>query len=118
MVVGAYAAPMSKTNSSTVFTDLAAEVEIPAEGTLSRVLYKDDTVRVVVFAFDIGQELTEHSTPLPAIIQVVSGRLDLDLDGEHVEAAPGVWVRMPPGLPHGVRALEPTVMLLTMLRVG
>ena len=107
---------MNESSAATVFTDLAAEVEIPVEGTLSRVLYKDDAVRVVVFAFDAGQELTEHATPLPAIIQVVSGRLALDLGGQHVDAAPGVWVHMPPSLPHGVRALEPSVMLLTMLR--
>lgn len=102
--------------SATVFADLAAEVEIPTEGTLSRVLYKDDSVRVVVFAFDAGQELTEHSTPLPAIIQVVSGRLELDLGGEHVDAGTGVWVHMPPSLPHGVRAVEPSIMLLTMMK--
>jgi quercetin dioxygenase-like cupin family protein len=102
--------------TATVFADLAAEVEIPVEGTLSRVLYTDDSVRVVVFAFDADQELTEHSTPLPAIIQVVSGRLELDLGGAHVDAGPGLWARMPPSLPHSVRAVEPSIMLLTMVR--
>lgn len=107
---------MDPSDTATVFPDLAAEVEIPVEGTLSRVLYRDESVRVVIFAFDADQELTEHSTPVPAIIQVVSGRFDLDLGGEHVDAGPGVWVHMPPSLPHSVRAVEPSVMLLTMVR--
>jgi quercetin dioxygenase-like cupin family protein len=92
---------------ATVFTDLAAEVEIPAEGTLSRVLYRDDRVRVVIFAFDSAQELTEHTAARDAVI--------LTLGDEVVEAAAGSWVHMPAHLPHSVVALEPSVMLLTML---
>jgi quercetin dioxygenase-like cupin family protein len=107
---------MSANPPATVFADIAAEVEIPKDGTLSRVLYKDGRLRVVVFAFDADQELTEHSTPLAAIVQVVSGRLRLALGEEAVEIGPGSWVHMPPGLPHTVRALEPSVMLLSMVR--
>jgi len=102
--------------SATVFTDLAAEVEIPAEGTLSRVLYKDNRVRVVIFAFDTGQELTEHTASVAAVVQVVKGRLRLTLGDETVEVGPGSWVHMPPHLGHSVQTLEPSVMLLSMLR--
>ncbi len=109
---------MSEGLAATVFRDVAAEVEIPPEGTLSRVLYKDDRIRVVVFAFDAGQELTAHTAPVAAVIEVVSGRLRLSLGDESHEAAPGSWVHMEPDLTHSVRALEPSVMLLTMLRGG
>ena len=106
---------MSPAPPASVFLDIAAEVEIPAEGTLSRVLYRDDQIRVVVFAFDEAQELTDHTAPKPAIVQVVSGRIQLDLDGELVELGPGSWVRMAAHLTHAVLALEPTVMMLTLL---
>jgi quercetin dioxygenase-like cupin family protein len=102
-------------DNATVFADLAAEVEIPADGTLSRVLYSDDRIRVVVFAFDAGQELTEHTAAAPALVQVVSGRLRLTLGSETTEVGPGSWVHMPAQLPHAVCALEPAVMLLTLL---
>lgn len=102
----------------TVFTDVATEVEIPRDGTLSRVLYKDEQVRLVAFAFDAGQELTEHTAAVPAVIQVVRGRLSLTLGGDEVAAEPGAWIRMPAHLPHSVHALEPSVMLLTMLTQG
>jgi quercetin dioxygenase-like cupin family protein len=100
-----------------VMLDVAAEVEIPVEGTLSRVLYRDDQVRVVVFAFDEDQELTDHTAAKPAIVQVVTGRIRLDLDGDPVELGPGSWVRMPAHLTHAVAALEPSVMMLTLLGV-
>ena len=101
---------------ATVFPDLAAEVEIPADGTLSRVLHKDDSIRVVIFAFDTDQELTEHTASVDAVIQVVKGRLRLTLGDETVEIDPGSWVHMPPHFRHSVRALEPSVMLLSMPR--
>lgn len=103
-------------DSETVFLDVASEVEIPEEGTLTRVLYRDDQIRVVVFAFDERQELTDHTAAVPALVQVISGRIRLDLDGDPVELGPGSWVRMEANLTHAVLALEPSVMLLTLLR--
>jgi quercetin dioxygenase-like cupin family protein len=103
-------------DQATVFFDVAREVEIPAEGTLTRVLYRDDQIRVVVFAFDEGQELTDHTAAVPALVQVVEGRIRLDLDGDPVDLEPGSWVRMAANLTHAVVALEPSVMLLTLLR--
>jgi quercetin dioxygenase-like cupin family protein len=106
---------MTADSSASIFPDLAGEVAIPVDGTLSRVVYRDDQIRVVVFAFDGGQELTDHTAAKPAIVQVVSGRIRLDLDGEPVELGPGSWVRMAANLTHAVLALEPTVMVLTLL---
>jgi len=103
-------------STSSVFPDVASEVEIPDEGTLTRVLYRDDQIRVVVFAFDEGQELTDHTAAVPTLVQVVSGRIRLDLDGDPVDLEPGSWVRMEANLTHAVLALEPSVMLLTLVR--
>ncbi|MCC7076906.1 MAG: cupin domain-containing protein [Acidimicrobiia bacterium] len=102
----------------TYLENVADGIEIPAAGTLSRTLYKDDDMKVVVFAFDSGEELSEHTSSSPAVIQVLRGHLRLTLDGEVVEAASGSWVHMTAGLRHAVRAAEPTVMLLTLLRDG
>lgn len=109
---------MDQPNTATVFRDVAAEVTIPKDGTLSRVLYKDEQVRLVVFALDAGQELTDHSAAMAAIVEVVSGRIRLGLGNEHVEMTPGSWVHMTANLRHSVVALEQSVMLLTMLRGG
>ncbi|NND01448.1 MAG: cupin domain-containing protein [Acidimicrobiia bacterium] len=91
---------------------------MPTEGTLSKVIYKDDQVRLVLFAFDAGQELTEHTAAIPAIVEVISGRLRVGLGDQESELAPGSWVHMPANLRHSVLAVEPSVMLLTMLKAG
>ncbi len=104
------------TASHTFLAELTTSMEIPTEGTLSKVVYKDDSVRVVTFAFDRDQELTEHTAAMPAIVQVLSGRLRLTMGTDTVEVRPGDWAHMTAGLPHSVAALEPSVMLLTLLR--
>ncbi len=91
------------------------QLEIPEDGTLSRILYRDDRLRVVGFAFDGGQELTEHTAAVPALIQVLTGRLSVSLDDEAIEVDPGGWLRMEAHLAHSLRAIEPSVVLLTML---
>jgi quercetin dioxygenase-like cupin family protein len=106
------------TDPHTFLADLVAGTVVPPEGTLSKVVFKDDRIRVVVFAFDKGQELTEHTASLPAIVQVLSGSLRLVMGSETVEIIPGDWAHMKAGLPHSVEALEPSLMLLTLLKDG
>lgn len=96
---------------------MLAELPIPLDGALSRTLHHGDDVRLVGFAFAEGQQLTEHSSALAVVIQVVTGRLSLRLgdDPSDVELGPAGWVHLRPRVPHSLRALEPTVMLLTMV---
>ena len=109
---------MDEQTDGTILADLTAEVDIPVNGTLSRVLYKDDHVRLVAFAFDTGQELTDHTAGVPAIVQVVSGELEISLAGVVSTVGPKSWVHMRAGLTHAVKALEPSVMVLTLLKVN
>lgn len=95
--------------------DLTAEIEIPRDGTLSRVLHRDDLLRVVGFGFDAGQELTEHTASRPAIVQVISGRLRVTVGADSHELTPTSWLLIPADARHSVFAVEPTVMLLTLV---
>jgi quercetin dioxygenase-like cupin family protein len=102
--------------SSVSIPDLLAEVEVPEEGTLSRVVYKDDRLRLVVFAFDTGQELTEHRSSSAAIVQVPKGTIDFTVEGTTHRLTPTSWLYMEPDQPHSLIAIEPSILLLTMLR--
>ncbi len=102
--------------AATIIDQLTTELDIPRDGTLSRVVFKDGDVRVVIFGFDTDQELTEHTASKPAIVQIIKGRAHVTLGEQEAVITPGGWVHMPAGLPHAVQALEPTVMLLTLLQ--
>ncbi|NWG21855.1 MAG: cupin domain-containing protein [Chloroflexi bacterium] len=95
---------------------LAQQADIPREGTLSRTIYADDQIKVVLFAMDAGQELSEHTAAVPAIIEMIAGTAQLTLGREVIEATPGIWVHMPARLPHAILARTPMLLLLTLLR--
>lgn len=96
--------------------DLGALIEIPPDGTLSRTIYADERVKAVIFGFDAGQELSEHTASMPAIIHIVSGEARLTLGGDVHAAGAGAWAHMPANLSHSVYATTPVVMLLLLLK--
>jgi quercetin dioxygenase-like cupin family protein len=96
--------------------DALGAVTVQQGSVVSKVLHRDERLDVTVFAFDVGEGLTEHTASRTAIVQVLSGRLRLTVDGEDLDAKAGSWLRMDAGTPHAILALEPTTMLLTMLR--
>lgn len=102
----------------TYIADLAKQVDIPVDGILSRTLYDDEQVKVVLFGFGAGQELSEHTASMPAILHIVQGEARLTLGDDSVEAEAGAWVHMPPELRHGVYAKTPVVMLLLLIKPG
>lgn len=99
----------------TYIDDLARTVEIPSNGILSRTVRSDAAVSVVLFGFDAGQELSEHTASRPALLQILRGEARLTLGPDTVEAHAGAWVHMPVGLPHSVHATTPLVMQLVLL---
>ena len=96
--------------------DLAKEVEPPDDGILTRTLFNDDDVKAVIFGFGQGQELSEHTASMPAILHFIQGEATLTLGDETVEAQPGTWIHMPANLQHSVHAKTPVVMLLLLLK--
>jgi len=91
-------------------------VEVAEAATVSRVLLRSAGGNVTLFAFAGGQELSEHTAPFDALVHVLQGELALVIGGEDVLARPGEIVLMPADIPHALRAVDDTKMLLTMLR--
>lgn len=85
-------------------------------GIASRVLAKTTGGGLTLFAFDVGQGLSEHTSPFDAMVMVLSGALTITIAGTPVVVPAGTIVRLPANVPHAVDAGEPTRMLLIMLR--
>jgi quercetin dioxygenase-like cupin family protein len=95
---------------------LGAEVEYAPGSVVSRTIAKGRAGSLTLFAFDAGEELSEHTAPFDAFVQVLDGAVELTIGGERVIARSGETVRMPAGIPHAVRAVERFKMLLSMIR--
>ncbi len=95
----------------THFSDLAKEVQPPDKGIRSRTLYNDDRLKVVLFGFAQGEELSEHTASMPAVLQFLRGEASVGLGDDIVEAQAGTWVHMPKGLRHSIQAKTPAASL-------
>ncbi|HUV48300.1 MAG TPA: cupin domain-containing protein [Actinomycetes bacterium] len=107
---------MAKTDVSetTVVGTLHADLPITTEATTSRTAVSNDAVRVVSFAMDAGQELTDHSAPRPVVVQVVEGDLAFTVAGQRHELTAGDVVYLAPNERHAVLALTPCRFVLVL----
>jgi len=96
--------------------NLAEVTQFSDAGIVSRALHDQDGVRATLFAFAAGQQLTEHSTPSRALVQILTGTCEFTLAGKKTPVRAGDLLHLPPGLPHAVFATEPFSMLLVTIR--
>lgn len=105
--------------SSTIYAQpiRLSEAIAYAEGAIvSRTLIDRKAGTLTLFAFDVGQGLSEHTAPYDATVQVLDGEGELTIGGEKVVARAGELVIMPAHVPHAVRARQRFKMLLIMIR--
>ncbi|MBN9119930.1 MAG: cupin domain-containing protein [Planctomycetes bacterium] len=99
-----------------LIADLAKELVPPADGILSRTLFANDRLKAVGFGFAAGEELSEHTAAVPAVLHVLSGEATLTLGGDRRDVGAGAWAHMPARLPHSIQARTPVTMLLLLLK--
>ena len=95
---------------------LASLVDYGEGSIVSRILVKGKAGSLTLFAFDAGQNLSEHTTPFDALVQVVEGQAEVTIDGQSIKVKAGQLILMPANIPHAVDARERFKMLLSMIR--
>ncbi len=83
---------------------------------VSRTLINQKTGTVTLFAFDQGQELSEHTAPYDALVQVLDGETEITIVGQPFHLKAGDLIIMPANDPHAVKAMTKFKMMLTMIR--
>jgi quercetin dioxygenase-like cupin family protein len=83
---------------------------------VSRTLINQKTGTVTLFAFDAGQELSEHTAPYDALVQALDGETEITISGQSHQLKAGDLIIMPANQPHAVKALTKFKMMLTMIR--
>jgi quercetin dioxygenase-like cupin family protein len=82
---------------------------------VSRQITKTEGGNVTLFAFDQGQELSEHTAPFDALVHVLEGETEIRISGKPYQLKAGEAIIMPAGTPHAVKATQKFKMLLTMI---
>ncbi len=96
-------------------TDLASLVQVQPQSTVSRTVLRAEGANVVLFAFDAGEELREHTAAIPVLLQTLEGSLRITADGRSVVLEPGNLIHLGTRVPHAVEALAPSKLALFLL---
>ncbi|RFC50202.1 MAG: Cupin domain protein [Verrucomicrobia bacterium] len=94
---------------------LLAPVENVAHGIISRAVLTTPALRLTLFHFAAGQELSEHTSKARALVQVLSGTCQFTVGADRHTLRTGDLLHLPPGAPHSLTTAEPFSMLLTQV---
>jgi len=83
---------------------------------VSREIISQPTGTVTVFAFDEGQQLSEHTAPFDALAIVIDGEAEIMISGRRHRLAEGEMIIMPAQEPHALKAVEKFKLILIMVR--
>ena len=96
--------------------DVAHMIDYAEGGVVSKELIHNDAGSVTLFSFDTGQQLSEHTAPFDALLQVVEGEMELSVEGKVNVVKAGQAFVIPNGARHSVSAAKPFKMIITMIR--
>ncbi|NTW23689.1 MAG: cupin domain-containing protein [Lentimicrobium sp.] len=105
----------NKFNNRKAFT-FSNEIEYADGGIVSMRVLEKSTGNVSLFAFDLGQKLSEHTAPFDAMIQVVEGEAEIVIGGEPNHLSAGEAIIMPANITHAVNSITRFKMVLTMIK--
>jgi len=87
------------------------------EGSIvSRTLLNKKTGTITLFAFDVGQGLSEHTAPFDALVYLLDGEAETVISGNPLTLRKGEMVLMPANQLHALKAITKFKMLLTMIK--
>ncbi len=106
----------TRLDESLVRNDLWEELPIPTEATTSRVVVNNELLRVVEFAMDAGQELTDHASGRAVTVHMLQGHVTFTVKGAPHSLTAGDVVYLAPGERHAVVADSPCRFTLVLVR--
>ncbi|MFA6467307.1 MAG: cupin domain-containing protein [Bacteroidota bacterium] len=95
---------------------LSKSIDYASNAIVSKMVIKKPSGHATLFAFDAGEELSEHTSPFEALIQVIDGSAEVILFGQAFTVNAGESIILPGNVPHAVKAAERFKMLLTMIK--
>ncbi len=83
---------------------------------VSKQIIKKQNGNITLFAFDKDESLTEHTSPYEAVVFMVEGEMEIKIGGNPYIVKAGDMLIMPPNVPHGLKAIIRSKMLLMMIK--
>ncbi len=91
-------------------------IDYSEKAIVSKQLLKKPNGNVTLFAFDTNEQLSEHTSPFDALVMIVDGIMEIGIGDEKVIAEEGEIVNLPANIPHSLLAVQPSKMILIMIK--
>jgi quercetin dioxygenase-like cupin family protein len=95
---------------------LSGLVDYQEGSVVSRTILDRKTGTVTLFAFDVGQGLSEHTVPFDALVYLIDGEAEIVISDKEFRLKEGQTLIMPANEPHALKAVSKFKMLLVMVR--
>lgn len=95
--------------------NLTGLLEYQEGAVVSKTLVKQKTGTVTLFAFDQGEELSEHTVAFDALVHILDGEAIITIAGKQHTVHTGQMLIMPGNQPHALKATTRFKMLLVMI---
>ncbi len=96
---------------------LSELIDYSTDAIVSKTIAKNNGGSAVIFAFYAGQGLSEHTSPVDALVYIVEGEGEISISGDINRLKQGELIVMPANEPHSVKALQNMKMMLVMLKI-
>ncbi len=94
----------------------ADRIDYADHAVVSRTIIKKPSGNISLFAFDMEEGLSEHSSPHEALVQVLDGSVEITIGGVPCTVRAGESIILPADIPHALLAKERFKMMLTMIK--
>lgn len=91
-------------------------ISYQAGSVVSRTIVNQKAGTVTLFAFDRSQELSEHTAPYDALVNLLDGEAKITISGQPHHLKTGDMIILPANQPHALQATQRFKMILTMIR--
>ncbi len=81
------------------------------------VLFETEQTKEIRIALNTNQEMKEHKTPFPIVIELFKGEIDFGVNGEIHRLQAGDIVSLEGGVPHNLLAFEPSIIRLSLSKL-
>ncbi len=107
---------MNNSNNEILAKNLIDEINFQAGSIVSKQLLKKPNGNITFFAFGVGESLTEHTSPYEAFVYLAEGEMEIRIDGKPIIIKSGQQIILPPNVPHALKAVVDSKMLLIMIK--
>ena len=98
--------------TANLYTDLEFNEKRP----LINVLFETPFTKEIRIAMHEGTEMKKHKTSFPIVVEVVDGTIDFGVNNEVLNLKKGSLISLDSNIPHDLKALENSIVRLTLTK--